>query len=58
MPEVEAKRAWRFLVSAERLDGACAADTEREEGSSGQTLRNPDVCLGQGGEREPGLKTE
>ena len=58
MPEVEAKRAWHFLVSAERLGGACAADREREEGSSGQTLRNPDVCLGQGGEREPGLKTE
>lgn len=35
MPEVEAKRAWCFLVSAERLDGACAVDTEREEGSSG-----------------------
>lgn len=33
-------------------------DTEREEGRSGQALRNPAVCLGQGGEREPGLKTE
>jgi len=26
-------------------------DTEREEGRSGQALRNPAVCLGQGGER-------
>ena len=58
MPEVEAKRAWCVLVSAERLVGTCAADTEREEGRSGQALRNPAVCLGQGGEREPGLKTK
>ena len=63
MPEVEAKRAWCVLVSAERLVGTCAADTEREEGRSGQALRNPAVCLVpckslQGGEREPGLKTE
>ena len=30
MPEVEAKRAWRVLVSAERLVGTCAG-TQREK---------------------------
>lgn len=52
MPEVEAKRP----------DGTCAVDTEecpeREEGSSGRALRNPDVCLGRGGKNEPGLQTK
>lgn len=48
---------WRPRGHGVRLDGTCAADTEREEERSGQVFRNPAVCLGPGGEREPTLKT-